>query len=89
MLALLNFIFFVIVVATIVGAIWLSRKYKERYAEFPWWKFVIAIIIEIATWIMTVSFTHWVFRHPWLAIIAIAILVIVFIKRKKKEEQIL
>jgi protein-S-isoprenylcysteine O-methyltransferase Ste14 len=89
MIALLNFIFFVIVVATIVGAIWLSRKYKERYAEFPWWKFVIAIIIEIAAWIITVRFTYLVYRHPWLALIAIVILVIVFYKRKKKEEQIL
>ncbi|HGE70951.1 TPA: hypothetical protein ENX78_08960 [Candidatus Poribacteria bacterium] len=89
MIALINFIFFVIVVATIVGAIWLSRKYKERYAEFPWWKIVIAIIIEIAAWIITVGFTKWVFKHPWIAVIAIIILLIIFFKRKKKEEQIL
>jgi ABC-type Mn2+/Zn2+ transport system permease subunit len=89
MTGLINLLFFLLVAATIVGAVWLSRKFKERFAEFPWWKAVVIIAVEVVAWVITVSFWHWVTMHPWIAIIAVAIILIVFIKKKKREEQIL
>ena len=89
LISLINLAFFLIVAATIVGTVWLSRKYKERFAEFPWWKAVVVVVVEIVSWVITARFTIWVFSHPWIAAIVAVILLIVFIKRKKREEQIL
>ena len=89
MTGLINLLFFLLVAATIVGAVWLSRKFKERFAEFPWWKAVVIIAVEVVAWVITVSFWHWATMHPWIAIIAVVIILIVFIKKKKREEQIL
>lgn len=89
MMPLINLLFFLIVAATVVFAVWLSRKYKERYAEFPWWKAGIVIAVEVVAWVVTASLWSWVSHHPWLAIIVIGIIVIVLLKRKKKEDQIL
>ncbi len=86
---LINFIFFLIVAVTVGGSIWLSRKFKERYAEFPWWKVGAAIAIEIVAWIICISVWSWVRSHPWIALIGIVILVVIFLKRKKKQEQVL
>jgi len=87
--SLMNFIFLLIVAATIIGSVWLSRKYKERYAEFPWKKSGIIIAIEVVAWIFFNWFWHWVQAHPWIAIVVAIILLIVFLKRKKRQEQIL
>lgn len=87
--SLMNFIFFLVVAATIVGSIWLSRKYKERFAEFPWRKSVIIIAIEVFAWILFNWFWNWVQAHPWVAIIVVIVLIIVFLKKKRREEQIL
>ena len=89
MLALINLLFFLIVAGTVIFAIWLSRKYKERYAEFPWWKAGIIIALEVVAWIVTASLWAWVIHHPWLAIIVIGIIIIVLLARKKKQDQIL
>jgi len=86
---LINLIFFLLVSATIIGAVWLSKKYKERFAEFPWWKAGIVIAVEVVSWVVTASFWLWVVRHPWIAIVGIIIIVIVLAKRKKREDQIL
>jgi uncharacterized membrane protein len=89
MLALINLLFFLLVAGTIIFSIWLSRKYKERFAEFPWWKAGVIIAIEVIAWILTQSFWRWVQAHPWIAAIAAVIIIVVLIKRKKKEDQIL
>jgi len=89
MAALINLVFFLIVSATVIGAVWLSKKYKERFAEFPWWKAGTVIAVEVVAWVTTNALWHWVTRHPWIAIIGIVIIVIVLAKKKKREEQIL
>lgn len=88
-MGLINFLFFLVVAGTVVFAIWLSRKYKERFAEFPWWKAGVVIAVEVVSWIMTASLWSWVSHHPWLAAILIGIIVIVVLSKKKKNDQIL
>ena len=82
---LIHLIFFLVVAVTIIGSVWLSRKYKERYAEFPWKKAGLIIAIEVVAWILAVSFWNWVSAHPWLAAIVAVIIIIILLKRKKKE----
>lgn len=89
MLSLINLIFFLIVAATIAGSIWLSRKFKERYAEFPWWKAGVLIAIEIVAWVVCVKVLGFVLRHWWSIPVVVVILIIILLKKKKKEEQIL
>jgi len=89
MLGLIDFIFFLIVAITVAGSVWLSRKYKERYADFPWGKAGLLIALEVVSWIICRSFWLWVRTHPWIAVVGIIILVIIFVRRKKKKEQIL
>jgi len=86
--SIMNLLFFLIIAVTVVGSIWLSRKYKERFAEFPWFKAAILIAAEVVAWIVF----NWVWSNPWLvAIIAViaVIALIILVKRKKREEQIL
>ena len=82
---MINVIFFLIVAATVVFALWLSHKYKERYAEFPWWKVGVIIVIEVVTWVVV----KWIFSNFWLTAIAAAIIIIVLLTRKKREDQTL
>lgn len=85
--ALMNFIFFVVVAGTILASLWLSRKYKERYAEFPWGKTGLILAIEVLAWIVFNVLWSWVRAHPWIAaVVAVIIIVILFIRRKKEEE---
>ncbi len=84
---LMNFIFLVVVAGTILVSLWLSRKYKERYAEFPWGKTGLILAIEVLAWIVFNGLWHWVRAHPWIAaVVAVVIIVILFIRKKKKEE---
>jgi uncharacterized membrane protein len=87
--SLMNVIFFLAVAITVGGSVWLSRKYKERYAEFPWGKSALVIAIEVAAWIIFNWLWNWVQANPWIAAIVIVILVIILLKRKKKQDQIL
>jgi len=89
MLTLIHFIFFLIVAVTVVGSVWLSRRFKERYAEFPWWKAGVLIAIEVIAWVICYSLWSWVRAHPWIAAVAAVVAIIVLLKRKKKQEQIL
>jgi fucose 4-O-acetylase-like acetyltransferase len=89
MTVLINLLFFLIVATTVLFAVWLSRKFKERFAEFPWTKAGIIIAVEVVAWIITASLWSWVSHHPWIAVIAVAIIVIVLFSRKKREDQIL
>ena len=89
MMGLINLLFFLIVATTVLFAVWLSRKFKERFAEFPWVKAGIIIAVEVVAWVITASLWGWVSHHPWLAAIAVAIIIIVLLARKKREDQIL
>jgi CHASE2 domain-containing sensor protein len=86
---LIHLIFLVVVAGTIAISIWLSSKYKERYAEFPWKKTALLLAIEIIAWILFSALWSWVSSHPWIAAIVAVLIIIVLLKRKKKEEQIL
>lgn len=84
---LMNFIFFVVIAGTILVSLWLSRKYKERYAEFSWGKTGLILAIEVLAWIAFNVLWSWVRAHPWIAaVVAVVIIVILFIRRKKEEE---
>jgi hypothetical protein len=85
MTGLINLIFFLVVAVTLVGSVWLSRKYKERYAEFPWWKAGLLIAIEVAAWVIFI----WLSRHPLIFAGAVVIMVIILLLRRKKQEQVL
>lgn len=87
--ALMNFIFFVLIVGTIGVSVWMSRKYKERYAEFPWGKTALLIVIEVLACIIFNIVWSWFRAHPWIAAIVAVLMIVVLLKRKKKEEQIL
>jgi CHASE2 domain-containing sensor protein len=87
--SLMNVIFFLAVAATVGGSVWLSRKYKERYAEFPWGKAALVIAIEVASWIIFNWLWTWVRMNPWIAAVVVIVVVIILFKRKKKEDQIL
>ncbi len=89
MLWLIDLIFFLLIAVTILGAVWLSRKFKERHAEFPWWKAAVLIVIEVVAWVVTHRFVAWVQRNIWIVPIVIVIVIIILMKRKKKKEQVL
>ena len=87
--SLMNLIFFLAVAVTVVGSVWLSKKYKERYAEFPWGKAGLLIVIEVIAWIVFNWLWTWVRMNPWIAAIVIIVLVVILLKKKKKEDQVL
>ena len=83
--SLINLIFLIVVLATMIISWWLSRKYQERYAEFPWWKAGIILAIEILSWIAVIIFLSWVKSNLWvIAIIAVIIIIILFARKKRK-----
>lgn len=87
--SLMNFIFFLVVAGTVVVSVWLSRKYKERHAEFPWSKSGLLIAVEVVAWIVFNWLWSWVRAHPWIAAVVAVVMIIILLRRKKKEEQIL
>ena len=87
--SLMNIIFFLVVAATVVVSFWLSRKYKERYAEFPWGKSGLLIAVEVVAWVIFNLLWSWVRTHPWIAAIVAVVAIVILLKRKKKEEQVL
>ena len=82
---LMNIIFFVVVVGTVVISFWLSRKYKERYAEFPWKKTGLLLAVEVIAWILFNWIWHWIRVHPWSAAIVVVIIIVILAWRRKKE----
>ena len=83
---LVNLIFLVVVLGTAALSWWLSAKYKQRYAEFPWSKACTILAIEILVWICFNIFWSF-FVQNWLivSIVVVIILVIVIKKRKKND----
>lgn len=81
--SLVNFLFLVVVLGTAGFSWWLSTKYQERYAEFPWNKAGIIIAIEVLSWIGFNIFWGWVTHNLWIAAILIGIILVILVKRKK------
>ena len=81
--SLVNFLFLVVVLGTAGFSWWLSTKYRERYAEFPWDKAGIILAIEVLSWIVFNIFWNWVSDHLWITAILIGIILVILAKRKK------
>ena len=82
--SLVNFLFLVVVLGTAGISWWLSIKYRERYAEFPWNKAAIILAIEVLAWIAFNIFWSWVTNNWWIAIVVIVIIVLVLKKRSRE-----
>ena len=82
--SLVNFLFLVVVLGTALVSWWLSVKYRERYAEFPWNKAAIILGIEVLAWIAFNIFWSWVTHNWWIAIVLIVIIIIVLKKRRRE-----
>ena len=82
--SLVNFLFLVVVLGTAGLSWWLSVRYRERYAEFPWNKAVIILGIEVLAWIAFNIFWGWVINNWWIAIVLIVIIIIVLKKRRRE-----
>jgi cell division protein FtsW (lipid II flippase) len=80
--SLVNFLFLIIVLGTVGLSWWLSTKYRERYAEFPWNKAGIILAIEVLSWIAFNIFWSWVRHNWWIVAILVVIIVVVLMKRK-------
>ena len=81
---LVNLLFVVIILGTVGVSWWLSIKYRERYAEFPWNKAAIILGIEVLAWIAFNIFWGWVINNWWIAIVLIVIIIIVLKKRRRE-----
>lgn len=83
--SLVNFLFLIVVIGTL-GVSWLyaSRLKKQYGADFPWNKTAVIVGIEVLLWIGFNIFLEF-FKAYWLPISIIAIIVIVFISRKKRK----
>ena len=82
--SLVNFLFLVVVLGTAIVSWWLSVKYRERYAEFPWNKAAIILGIEVLAWIAFNIFWGWMTDNWWIAIVLIVIIIIVLKKRRRE-----
>ena len=82
---LVNLLFFLVIVGTL-GVSWLyaHRLQKQYSAEFPWGKTAGIVGIEVLLWIGFNLFWE-IFEALWLPIVIVAIIVIVFISRKKRK----
>ncbi|MCG9133860.1 hypothetical protein J5I95_19500 [Candidatus Poribacteria bacterium] len=83
--SLVNFLFLIVVIGTL-GVSWLyaSRLKKQYGADFPWNKTAVIVGIEVLLWIGFNIFLEF-FKAYWLPISIIAIIVMVFISRKKRK----
>ena len=82
---LVNLLFFLVIVGTL-GVSWLyAHRLKKQYsADFPWGKTAGIVGIEVLLWIGFNLFWE-IFEALWLPIVIIAIIMIVFISRKKRK----
>jgi hypothetical protein len=82
--SLIHLIFALVVLATIIISWWLSRKYQERYVEFPWWKTGIILAIEILSWIAFAIFWGWLMKYFLVTAIIAAIIIIIVLMRRRR-----
>ena len=82
--ALVNFLFLIVVLGTAGFSWWLSTKYRERHAEFPWTKTGVILAIEVLSWIGFNIFWGWVRHNWWIAVILVVIIVVILMRRKSE-----
>ena len=81
---LVNLLFFVAVVGTLVVSWIYASRLKQQYgADFPWNKTALIVGIEVLLWI-GFNFFWEIFEAFWLPITIVTIIVIVLISRKKR-----
>ena len=81
---LVNLLFFVAIVGTLVVSwVYADRLKKQYSADFPWNKTAGIVGIEVLLWIGFNLFWEF-FEAFWLPITVIAIIAIVLISRKKR-----
>ena len=80
-----NFLFLIVVLATAGFSFWLSTKYRQRYAEFPWKKTGIILAIEILVWICFNVFWTFFMHNWWIVAIVVGVVFVVVIKGRKKK----
>ena len=78
---LIDLAFFLLIAITVAGSVWLSGKFKERHAEFPWWKAVMLIAGEVAAWVIVHEVLTAIPR--WLAPIIVVVVVVILLRKKK------
>jgi hypothetical protein len=81
--SLMNFLFLIVVLGTAGLSWWLSIKYKERFAEFPWHKAGILLGIEVVVWIGFNIFWGWFMHNWWIVAIVVAVILIILSRKKK------
>ena len=84
---LVNLLFLVVVLGTAALSWWLSTKYRQRHAEFPWPRACIILAIEILVWICFNIFWSF-FVQNWLIVCIVVVIVIFVIVRRKKNDVI-
>ena len=83
-LNLVNLLFFVAIVGTLVVSWIYANRLKKQYgADFPWSKTAVIVGIEILLWIGFTIFWGFV-KAFWVPILIVAIIAIVLISRKKR-----
>ena len=81
---LVNLLFFVAIVGTLVVSWIYANRLKKQYgADFPWSKTAVIVGIEILLWIGFTIFWGFV-KAFWVPILIVAIIAIVLISRKKR-----
>jgi phosphatidylserine synthase len=81
---LVNLLFFVAIVGTLVVSwIYASRLKKQYGANFPWSKTILIVGIEVILW-AGFNFFWEIFEALWLPITIIAVVVIFLISRRKR-----
>ena len=83
--SLVNFLFLIGVLGTAGFSWWLSTKYRQRHAEFPWKKAGIILAIEIPVWIGFNIFWAFFVHNWWIVAIVVGIIIVVLIKGRKKK----
>ncbi len=85
---LVNLLFLVVVIGTALLSWWLSTKYRQRYAKFPWSRACIILAIEILVWIGFNLFWSFFVHNWWIVIIAVIIILVIMAKARKKNDVI-
>ena len=83
--SLVNFLFLVVVLGTAGFSWWLSTKYRQRHAEFPWKKAGIILAIEILVWIGFNIFWSFFVSNWWIVAIVVGVIFVIVIKGRKKK----
>ena len=83
---LVNLLFLVVVIGTALLSWWLSTKYRQRYAKFPWSRACTILAIEILVWIGFNLFWSFFVHNWWIVCIVVVIILVIVTKSRKKNE---